>query len=197
MIRSNLPPVLAALALALAAAACAGPRTSPPASPSAPAAPASATTTESTSPSASASSATSAPDPASTAAPADAGHAGHTNTPASAGTSKPAQVVELARAAGAGAPREVRVLLDEPALKLVTIVLRQGTVLPEHDAPVPVMIQALHGAGTVTADGQRLRIDATHAVVLAAKVKHAVEPDAKSDLVLLVQHLGRSAPHAH
>lgn len=110
-------------------------------------------------------------------------------TPALGGPT--ARVVELPPPPGAGKPREVRVLVDEPALKLASIVLRQGTVLPEHRSPVPVTIQALQGAGTVVAGSERLRIDATHAAVLAADVPHAVEPDAGADLVLLVHHLGR------
>ena len=102
-----------------------------------------------------------------------------------------ARVVELPQAVGPGEPREVRVLLDEPALKLVTIILRQGTALPEHHSPVPVVIQALQGAGTVTAGSEQLRVDPAHAVVLAPNVPHAVAPDDGTDLVLLVQHLGR------
>ena len=69
--------------------------------------------------------------------------------------------------------------------------LRQGTVLPEHHSPVPVVIQALQGAGTVTAGTEHFRVDATHAVLLAPNVPHAVAPDDGTDLVLLVQHLGR------
>lgn len=102
-----------------------------------------------------------------------------------------ARVVELPATAGSGDPREVRVLVDEPALKLVTIILRQGTTLPEHHSRVPVVIQALQGAGTVTAGTEQLRVDAAHAVLLAPNVPHAVAPDDGTDLVLLVQHLGR------
>ena len=102
-----------------------------------------------------------------------------------------ARVIELPAAAGSGDPREVRVLVDEPALKLVTIILRQGTALPEHHSPVPVVIQALQGAGTVTAGTEQLRVDPAHAVLLAPNVPHAVAPDDGTDLVLLVQHLGR------
>lgn len=101
-----------------------------------------------------------------------------------------ARAVALPIAAGPGEPREVHVLVDEPALKLVTIVLRRGTVLPEHRSPVPVTIQALEGAGTVSAGGERLRIDAGNAVVLHPGVPHSVEPEAGTDLVLLVHHLG-------
>lgn len=102
------------------------------------------------------------------------------------------RVVEFPGARDGEQPREVKVLVDEPALKLVTIVLRRGTVLPAHHAEVPVTIQALQGAATVDAGGQQLRIDATHAVVLAAKVPHAVTPDPGTDVVLLVSHLGRA-----
>ncbi len=102
-----------------------------------------------------------------------------------------ARVVDFPSTVGPGQPREARVLVDEPALKLVTIVLRQGTLLPEHSAPIPVTIQALQGAGTVLVGTERLRIDPTHAVVLAASVSHAVQPDPGTDLVLLVHHLGR------
>ncbi|MBT9560818.1 MAG: hypothetical protein IV100_32640 [Myxococcales bacterium] len=98
---------------------------------------------------------------------------------------------------GEGKPREVNVLVDEPALKLVTIVLRGGTVLPTHHSKVPVTIMALTGSGTITAGTKRLRLDPAHAVVLAAGVAHAVEPDAGADLVLLIHHLGRAEPDHH
>jgi quercetin dioxygenase-like cupin family protein len=103
-----------------------------------------------------------------------------------------ARTVELPDSGGDGPERDVKVLVDEPALKLVTIVLRKGTVLPEHHSPVAVTIQALHGAGTVTAGAETFRIDPAHAVVLAPAVPHAVQPDEGSDLVLLVQHHGRA-----
>lgn len=86
-----------------------------------------------------------------------------------------------------GAPvRSVEVLVDEPAL-LVRIVLRAGTPLPEHPSEVPVTIQATRGSGIVTAGGEQIRVDPMHAVVLGAKVPHA--------LVLLVHHLGRADRH--
>lgn len=132
-----------------------------------------------------------------------AGCASSTPAPSPPAPSQPApsidgpavRVVEFPAAAGSGQPREVKTLVDEPALELVTIMLRQGTVLPEHHSEVPVTIQALQGAATVDAGGQRLRIDATHAVVLAAKVPHAVTPDPGTDVVLLVSHLGRATHH--
>lgn len=107
------------------------------------------------------------------------------------------RTVDLPGAPGAGAPREARVLVDEPALKLASIVLRAGTVLPTHTSDVPVTITALRGSGAVVVGAERLPLDATHAVVLAPNVPHAVEPATGTDLVLLVHHLGRGAEHHH
>ena len=107
-----------------------------------------------------------------------------------------ARAVDLPVAQAPGPPREVRVLVDEPALKLASIVLRNGTVLPTHRSDVPVTIVALSGRGAVVVGAERLALDPAHAVVLAAGVPHAVEPDAGGDLVLLVHHLGRGEEHA-
>jgi quercetin dioxygenase-like cupin family protein len=107
----------------------------------------------------------------------------------------PSRIVEFPTATSAGEPREIRVLVDEPALKLASIVLRGGTVLPTHHSDVPVTIMALRGSGTVVAESKRLRLDPAHAVVLAPNVPHAVEPDAGTDLVLLVHHLRRDGEH--
>lgn len=103
-----------------------------------------------------------------------------------------ARVVEIVASVGTGKPREVRVLLDEPGLKLATIVLRGGAVLPEHRSEGPATIVALQGSGAVIAGAERLPIDPTHAVLLASGVRHSVEPDAGSDLVLLVHRFGRA-----
>lgn len=108
----------------------------------------------------------------------------------------PARVLELPTAPGEGKPREVQILLDVPALKLATIVLRQGTVLPDHSASVPVTIMALSGAGVVTAGEERLQLDPGHAVVLGPDVVHAVVPEPGTDMVVLVHHLGRGE-HKH
>lgn len=107
----------------------------------------------------------------------------------------PSRVIELPGTPRAGEPREARVLVDEPFLKLATIVLRGGTVLPTHHAEVPVTIVALQGSGTVVVGAERLRLDPTHGLILGPNVAHAVEPDPGTDLVLLVHHLGRGAEH--
>jgi quercetin dioxygenase-like cupin family protein len=123
--------------------------------------------------------------------------AGPAHHPATAFTGPPAQLLERPNASTAGGPKEVRVLYDDPTLKLAAIVLRDGTLLPEHHSAVPVTIQAVEGAGTVIAGGERHRLDATHLVVLAPGVPHAVEPDPGTTLVLLVHHLGRGPEHTH
>jgi quercetin dioxygenase-like cupin family protein len=103
--------------------------------------------------------------------------------------------VEFPVPPGPGQPRDVKVLVDEPALKLASIVLRNGTILPAHSSEVPVTLMALHGSGVVVIGAERLRLDPGHAVVLASNVTHAVEPDGSSDLVVLVHHLGRGEEH--
>lgn len=100
------------------------------------------------------------------------------------------RVFELPGTPGPGTPREVKMLVELPELKVATIILRKGTVLPPHNSKRQVTIVALQGAGTVTAGTETFRIDATHAVVLAPGAQHDVTPDAATDLVLLVTHAG-------
>lgn len=107
------------------------------------------------------------------------------------------RALDLPGAPGAGPPREVRAVAEVTGLKVVTIVLRGGAVLPEHHAKAQVTIVALSGAGVLVAGGERHRLDAKHAVLLAAGVPHSVEPDAGSDLVLLVHHAGGGDEHHH
>lgn len=102
-----------------------------------------------------------------------------------------ARVVELPVSPGPGANRQVNMVVDEPSLRLATIVLREGTTLPEHRSPVAVTIQALAGSGSVIAEGVHHPIDVSHAVVLAPNVPHAVHPES-DELVLLVHHAGLS-----
>ncbi|PKN56420.1 MAG: hypothetical protein CVU56_16125 [Deltaproteobacteria bacterium HGW-Deltaproteobacteria-14] len=110
----------------------------------------------------------------------------------------PARVVELPTTAGEGEPRELKIVVDIPALKLATVTLRQGTILPDHSASIPVTIMALSGSGVVTVGTERLQLDPGHAVVLGPDVVHAVVPDPGTDMVVLVHHLGQGEhKHAH
>lgn len=106
-----------------------------------------------------------------------------------------AQSVEVPASAGAGPAREVKSVYEAPGLKVVTIVLRQGTSLPTHHAEAAVTIQALAGSGVVVAGGARLPLDRAHFVALAPGEPHAVEPEAGADLVLLVHHAGGGGHH--
>ncbi len=108
---------------------------------------------------------------------------------ADAAPEPPFRAVALPALGPNGPDREVHVVLDAPHLKLVSIALRRGTPLPEHTAPVPVVIQAAAGSGSALLGAQRIRLDAGHAVMLAPNVPHAVEPDAGADLTLHVFHL--------
>jgi quercetin dioxygenase-like cupin family protein len=122
-------------------------------------------------------------------------HAHATQAPAGGAPAEGARVdpLRIPREAGPGEPREAKVILDNPFMKVLVITLRAGTTLPAHTATVPITIQAIAGAGTVRANGTETRIDREHLVALSPRVPHEVTPDAGTDLVLLVQQM-RGAP---
>jgi len=101
----------------------------------------------------------------------------------------PVTDLELPAGDGEGAPIEPRALLDAPHLKIVAIVLRDGTVLPEHTAPTPVTIHAVSGSGVARIGGEAHPLDATHFISLAPGVPHSIEPAAGTDMVLLVHYV--------
>ena len=87
-----------------------------------------------------------------------------------------------------GAPKEVVVLADLPAVKIVAITLRAGTALPEHAAPVPVTIQAAYGTATLTIAGVSTPLTPGAFVVLDANTPHAVTPTDATPVTVLVHH---------
>jgi quercetin dioxygenase-like cupin family protein len=97
--------------------------------------------------------------------------------------------VALPTRASPGPNKEVKVLLETPHLKLASITLRNGTRLEEHSAPTQVSIQALVGSGSVQMGDTKQAISNGQMIVLAPGLAHAVTPDGKQDLVLLVHHL--------
>lgn len=102
--------------------------------------------------------------------------------------------VEVAPPAAEGAPKEVTVLADLPAVKIVAITLRAGTPLPEHTAPVPVTLQAAYGAAVLSVAGATTPLAQGSFVVLDAGTPHAVIPVDGSPVTVLVHHHKAGAP---
>lgn len=121
-------------------------------------------------------------------------HRPHDRGPAPAASAEAARSLDVPAADPDGPDLQTHVLLDSPAVKLVSIRLRNGATLHEHASDLPVLIEAVAGAGTVVVGERRLPIDASRVVSLAPSVRHAVTPDAGSELVLLVHHLRGGAP---
>jgi quercetin dioxygenase-like cupin family protein len=101
-----------------------------------------------------------------------------------------------------GPPKESKELLDTPFVKLASITLRGGTVLPDHAAPVAVTIMALSGSGVVKYGAKQEKIGPGAMVLLAPNTVHSVVPDGKGELVVLVHYLkfvaaGAAAEHPH
>lgn len=108
----------------------------------------------------------------------------------SAAASPPAGLhpITVAPPSAEGAPKEVAVIADLPAVKIVAITLRAGTTLPEHTAPVPVTIQAAHGAATLTVAGATTPLAQGAFVVLDANTPHTVTPIDTAPVTVLVHH---------
>lgn len=96
--------------------------------------------------------------------------------------------VTVQRPAADGPPKEVEVVADLPAVRIVAITLRQGTTLPEHTAPLPVTIEAAHGTATLTVGGETTPLEPGSFVVLDANVTHAVTPTDDAPVTVLVHH---------
>ncbi|MEE9359678.1 MAG: DUF2202 domain-containing protein [Hyphomicrobium sp.] len=101
-------------------------------------------------------------------------------------------VIELRPADGAAnttKKKQVTLLLETPRLKIATITLRDGTVLPSHATPMPVTIQSLAGTGIVQARGKDYALSPGVLISLAPNEDHAVIPSSSADLIVLVHHI--------
>lgn len=116
------------------------------------------------------------------------GSANATDRPA-AGDPPTNHVFELPQSAGNGEGKEVSVLLDTPQLKLATVVLRGGSVLPSHRARVPATILVLEGDGVIHLGKQAVPVSRGTLVALAANEEHDVVPRPGSEMILLVHYL--------
>lgn len=118
------------------------------------------------------------------------GSHGSGEAPAAVATG-PARTLTLPSVGQGTEPRETKLVLKEPGLTVAAIVLRKGTVLPEHHSMALVTIQALEGRGTVVMKGgERLPLGPGQLVFVPPGAPHAVEPAEGGDLVLVVTHAG-------
>lgn len=83
-----------------------------------------------------------------------------------------------------GKPREVQTLLADQWRKLVLIHLRQGALLADHSARVPIIVHALIGAGTLRVGNEEYALAPGVIVPVDAHVVHNVQ--AEPDLTILV-----------
>jgi quercetin dioxygenase-like cupin family protein len=98
-------------------------------------------------------------------------------------------VFEIPQSIGNGEGREVSVLLDARHLKLATVVLRDGSILPSHRAEVPATILVLAGEGVIHVGNEAVPLSRGTLVALAANEEHDVAPRPGGDMVLLVHYL--------
>lgn len=115
-----------------------------------------------------------------------------------AALANPSQAVAPGAPAADGPDKEVKVLLDTPFVKLVSITLRKGTVLADHAAPTAVTLMATAGSGSVKVGDEVMPIGGAQVVVLAPNAVHAVTSSGEAPLVVLVHYLKGSGagPHA-
>jgi len=92
--------------------------------------------------------------------------------------------IELPRDIGTGKDREVQTLLADPWRKLVLIRLRNGALLADHSARVPITIQAVLGKGTLRVGDSVFALSPGILVPVDAHVEHNVQ--AEPEVALLV-----------
>jgi len=90
----------------------------------------------------------------------------------------------LPQGIGSGKTREVQMLLADQWRKLVLIYLRQGALLADHSARVPITIHALLGTGVLRVGNDEYTLTPGVIVPVDAHVVHNVQ--ANPDLTILV-----------
>lgn len=84
------------------------------------------------------------------------------------------------------------------ALKVGLITLQGGATMPEHASPLPVLLTAGSGSGTVTTATARFPLDPTHAVFLPGGERHAViAAEGATLLIAVIAVTGAAAVHPH
>jgi quercetin dioxygenase-like cupin family protein len=92
--------------------------------------------------------------------------------------------IELPHDMGTGKDREVQTLLADTWRKLVLIRLRNGVLLADHSARVPITIQAVVGKGTLRVGDHTFALAPGVIVPVDAHAEHNVQ--AEPELALLV-----------
>ena len=92
---------------------------------------------------------------------------------AAAGARAPVSAVALEWPAS-GKPLDHVEAFQNAALKVGLISLQGGARMPEHASPLPVLLTAASGRGTVTTAGGSYALDPGHAVFLPGGERHAV-----------------------
>lgn len=113
----------------------------------------------------------------------------------------PTHNVSVDTKGGNGKPQEVKQLLDTPFVKLLQITLRGGSTLADHDVAEAITVQAVSGSAVLEVAGkkEKEKLSPGRVVLVAPKAKHAIVPDGKADVVLLVHvlRMGGSDGGAH
>lgn len=81
-----------------------------------------------------------------------------------------------------------RTVLKAPGARLVLFAFAAGQELTEHTAAVPVLLQALDGHLSVTADGRTVDLRPGDVIHLSARLPHAVVAVEPSRLLLAMVH---------
>lgn len=93
------------------------------------------------------------------------------------------QVLPLQTTIGPGKDKQVDLLFDGPARKIVQITLRNHAVLNEHRAAVPITIQCVAGSGTLTA-GDALQLTQGVLVTIEPNVLHEIKAQPEVSILL-------------
>ncbi|MGH7964682.1 MAG: hypothetical protein ACRERD_23200 [Candidatus Binatia bacterium] len=100
------------------------------------------------------------------------------------------KTIVLPTEVGAGKEREVQTLFADSWRKLVLICLRNGALLADHSARVPITIQALLGKGLLNVAGDVYPLVPGMIVPVDADVMHHVRAD--PEIAILVTFFRQS-----
>lgn len=95
--------------------------------------------------------------------------------------------------AGTAAGRRAETLLKTDGLRLVLVTMRAGTLLDEHDAPGPVVLQGLRGSLELLLADEVHPLEPGTVVALAPGVRHAVRAVADGAFLLTIGWSGPAA----